>query len=325
MNVDNFVVRPQRRWVEIYRKLDRWGHLTPTEADEVAEHLSGLPSAVRDDDEPAKRFDLLILRLQLCVLNAEPNFERLRDHVREIASALLAVTNIPAVGQQQELLDEVAGEAWWVDVTLPMLDLLRRRIRLLVRLIDKTGRLTVYTDFVDQQGEAVEVSLAGLTMGSSFERFQAKVRRYLRAHQDSIALNKLRLNRPLTAVDLAELERMLAESGTGDAEDIDRARAQSDGLGLFVRSLVGLDREAASEALSGFIADRTPTAGQLHFLDLVVGYLTEHGVMAPGLLYESPFTDIAPLGPESLFTSGEVDALIATLHGIRDTAVGLAS
>lgn len=324
MNVDNVVVRPQRRWVEIYAHLDRWQTLAEPEAADVAEHLSGLPSTVRDDDEQAKRFDLLILRLQLCVLNAEPGFDRLRDQVREIASALLEVTNIPAVREQSELLDEVAGEEWWIDVTLPMLELLRRRVRLLVRLIDRARRLVVYTDFVDSLGEATEVALSGISVGTDFDRFQAKARVYLRAHEDHVALQKLRRNKPLSASDLDELERMLGESGVGGPEDIERAREQGHGLGLFIRSLVGLDRDAATDALSGFSAGRTLNASQLHFLSLVVSHLTEHGLMDAGLLYESPFTELAPLGPESLFTSDEIDHLLAALDQVRLTAVAAA-
>jgi type I restriction enzyme R subunit len=38
---------------------------------------------------------------------------------------------------------------------------------------------------------------------------------------------------------------MLVEAGTGSNDDVDRAKKESLGLGLFVRSLVGLDREAA--------------------------------------------------------------------------------
>ena len=53
-----------------------------------------------------------------------------------------------------------------------------------------------------------------------------------------MAVRKLRMNKPLTAADLAEVERMLAESG-GGPEDIARARQVAEGLGLFVRSLVG--------------------------------------------------------------------------------------
>jgi len=119
------------------------------------------------------------------------------DQVRDIASALLEVTNIPAVGAQQQLLDDVAGEEWWTDVTLPMLELLRRRIRLLVRLVPKARRFLVYTDFADQLGDAAEVTLSGISVGTDIQRFEAKVRVYLRAHEDHVALQKLRRNRAL--------------------------------------------------------------------------------------------------------------------------------
>jgi type I restriction enzyme R subunit len=125
---------------------------------------------------------------------------------------------------------------------------------------------------------------------------------------------------PLTPTDLLELERMLAESGVGEPADIENAKRQANGLGLFVRQLVGLDRDAATDALTDFIAGRTLTASQLDFTNLVVTYLTENGVMDAGQLYESPFTGLAPLGPESLFTSADIDALIATLDRVRATA-----
>lgn len=82
-----------------------------------------MPTAVRDSDEEAKRFDLRILRLQLACLGAGPGFDRLRTDVQAIAQALLEQINIPAVRTQEPLLREVAGDEWWQDVTLPMLEL----------------------------------------------------------------------------------------------------------------------------------------------------------------------------------------------------------
>jgi type I restriction enzyme R subunit len=119
------------------------------------------------------------------------------------------------------------------------------------------------------------------------------------------------MNRALTAADLAELQRMLAESGVGGAEDIQRATGESQGLGLFVRSLVGLDRQAAKEALAGFVAGLA--ANQIEFVNLIVDHLTEHGLMEAARLYESPFTDLTPRGPEALFTSTQVDELVRVL------------
>ena len=51
----------------------------------------------------------------------------------------------------------------------------------LVRLVPKARRHLVYTDFEDQLGAPVEVALSGLPVGTDLQRFEAKVRVYLRA------------------------------------------------------------------------------------------------------------------------------------------------
>lgn len=153
-----------------------------------------------------------------------------------------------------------------------------------------------------------------------FERFRLKARVILRAHENHLTLFKLRRNLPLTESDLAELGRMLIESGTGSVNDIHRASAQAHGLGLFVRSLVGLDREAATQALSGLVSAKNFSANQLEFLNLVVTHLTERGVMEPALLYEPPFTGFAPQGPDALFTSAQVEVLFGALAYVKACA-----
>jgi type I restriction enzyme, R subunit len=47
-------------------------------------------------------------------------------------------------------------------------------------------------------------------------------------------------------------------------------------LGLFVRSLVGLDREAAKSALGKFASGSTLTANQIEFVNEIVDHL--HGL-----------------------------------------------
>jgi type I restriction enzyme R subunit len=138
-----------------------------------------------------------------------------------------------------------------------------------------------------------------------------------KAHEDHVAIQKLRRNKPLTPTDLEELERMFVEAGVGAAEDVAQAAAESKGLGLFVRSLVGLDREAAKEALGAFLDGQTHRANQIQFATEVVDYLTEHGTMPVERLYEAPFTSYHPLGVEGVFPSAEVDQLIATLEDVR--------
>ncbi|SCE97728.1 DEAD/DEAH box helicase family protein [Micromonospora chokoriensis] len=321
MRLDNIVVRPHRRLVEYFVDFENWHRLSPEVSAQLATELAGLPSEVRDDGEEAKRFDLLILRLQLGLLVPDGRFNRHRTEVQEIAAALLEQTTIPAIRERVTLLDEVAGDEWWQDVTLPMLELARRRIRDLVRLVPKARRAVVYTNFADEIDQVVEMPFAGVSTGTDLDRFREKVRVYLRTHEDHLAVQKLRRNRPLSGTDLAELERMLGESGVGDKQDIDQARRASEGLGLFIRSMVGLDREAAREAFSEFLTGRALNAAQLDFINLIINDLTANGVMDPGRLYESPFNAIAPHGPEVLFPSADVDRLCAILAVVKRNAM----
>ena len=57
-------------------------------------------------------------------------------------------------------------------------------------------------------------------------------------------------------------------------------------------------------------------------INLVVDQLTDQGVMTAEALYESPFTDVAPEGPEAIFTPEEVSRLVQVLEAVRSTAVG---
>jgi type I restriction enzyme R subunit len=319
MNIDNFVVRPQRKSVEKFSAREIWQQLNAEDFNELAGHVAGLPTEVVDDDEDAKRFDMLVLRAQLAILQAQPGFSGLQEKIQAIAIALESQDSIPAIKAQMVLIQAVASDEWWQDVTVTMLEGMRKKLRALVKLIEKSKRIVVYTDFEDELGTASPVDLPDVGMGLNLARFRDKARQFLRAHEDHLALQRLRRNQPLTASDLVELEKMLMDAG-GSQALIDQAKQENQSLGIFIRSLVGLEREAAVQAFNEFVADTTASAKQIEFINIIIEELTEHGVMDPNRLYESPFTDIHSLGADGVFTQDKADKLRAVLNDIWQRA-----
>ena len=219
------------------------------------------------------------------------------------------------------LIQSLTGEEWWEDVTVAMLETARKRLRALVKLIEKGKKNVVYTNFEDELGDETAIDLPQVGTGMNLAKFKDKARQFLKAHESHVSLQRLRRNQPLTPSDLTELERMLVEAG-GSQEVIEQAKEQSHGLGIFIRSLVGLDSETARQAFSQFITGTTATASQIEFIDLIVQELTENGVMEPARLYEPPFIDINDKGPEAIFLPARVTEMVRVLEEIRERAVG---
>ena len=318
MNLDNFLVRPKRRLVEQFVKTDAWEELTPEEQTQLKQEVAGLPSSTPPDGLEAKQFDLLILRLQLTLLRGEPGFGKMQERVQEIAQLLEEQTAIPLVAAKLSFIQEVQTPLFWEDVTVVRLERVRRELRELVQFIERRKRSTVITDFVDEIGEGVAVDLPGIAIGVDPEKVREKALVFLRKHQDDLSIHKLRFNEPLTGEDLAALEEIFASEGSSP-EEIEAAKKEENGLGLFVRSLVGLDREAAKTALSGFMHGKNLTANQIEFTNLIINHLSSRGWIELARLYTSPFTDIHPHGVDGLFDETSTLALIAALQAIRRT------
>jgi len=53
-------------------------------------------------------------------------------------------------------------------------------------------------------GDETIMELPGVGGGADFERFRAKARQFLKAHEDHIAIHRLRFNEPLKAADVKE-------------------------------------------------------------------------------------------------------------------------
>ena len=321
MNLDNFVVRTKRRTVEKFAKKESWEELNAADRQVLAQELASLPTQMERESEEAKRFDLLVLNLQLALLGKEPAYERLRDQVIKIAGLLEEKHTIPMVGKQMTHIQDVQTEVWWQDVTVPMLEVIRRRLRDLVQFIEKKERKPIYTNFEDEMGAESNIELSEFAGQDTFERFRDKARAFLRKHLDIDAVRKLHTNEPLSTGDLVDLERVLTDNKIGKLDYIDQAKQENESFGIFVRTLVGLNREVAKGLFNDFLVGTNYNSNQIEFVNLIINQLVEHGIVEVSLLYESPFTDIAPRGPEAIFTADQIQRIIRLLDDIKSTAI----
>ncbi len=319
MPMENFLVRPKRALVERYAKTEAWTALGDAAVAELTDEVAKLPTALADADVEAKLFDALMLRLQLALLRSDLSFQKLAKSVRDIAERLESKASIPMVAQRLALIQDVQTDEFWQDVTVVQLETVRRHLRELVKFIEKKGQKVVYTNFEDEGGAPTPIDLPIGGGSQSFERFKEKVRHFLRPREQELALQKLRLGLGLTQDDLASLERMLVEANLGSEENY--MAAQEEGLGVFLRSLVGLDRQAAIKAFDTFLQGKALNANQQEFIAMLVEELTRTGVMSADRLFESPFVDVAPAGLQVLFGADGATQLTGILDRIRRSAV----
>jgi type I restriction enzyme R subunit len=321
MNVDNFLVRPHRRQVERFSERQAWDELSPADAGEAGKHLAGLPTELDPEDITARQFDLLLLNLQLAYLRAEPQLPRLQNQVMEIAALLEEKGTIPLVAAQMELILEIQTEEFWTGVTLPQLERVRKRLRDLVKFIERGQRKVIYTHFEDEMGPAAEAAIPYLASSINVAQYRKKVMQFLEAHRDHRAVVNLRLNKPLSPEDLAALEDLLYNlGGEGSREQFEASYGQPASLAAFIRGLVGLDRQTAQGAFARFLQAGRYNANQIRFVNQIAEYLTQNGVMDPGRLYEQPFTDYSPSGIDGLFPDPDAQEIVNVLALINRNA-----
>jgi type I restriction enzyme R subunit len=77
-------------------------------------------------------------------------------------------------------------------------------------------------------------------------------------------------------------------SGIGDLEQYKQIIHSDKSIGLFVRELGGLERGAAKETFAGYLDESKFNAQQIQFMNTIIDYLTQNGVMSPAQLAKPP-------------------------------------
>lgn len=312
---DNFAVKQHLRMIDKYQCEDDFNTLTYEHTLQIAEHIAPLvlPSS---DDISAARFDMLVYQIELALLTNKSTKRAKNDVVRK-ASALSKYGNIPAIAQQQEVIEQITQNGLLERAGISDFEDVRIKLRGLIKFIPEDERVRYDTNFTDDI-LSIEWNESELD-NDDLANYKKKVNYYILQHQDVPAIAKLKGNRPLTSTDVHSLEHILwSELGTKEQYDAQYGKTP---LGELVRSIVGLSQQAANEAFSQFLNDVTLDSQQMYFVRQVVNYIVRNGMMKDlAVLQESPFTD--PGSISELFDDAAIFmSLRAVIEGINRNAV----
>ncbi|OON84776.1 restriction endonuclease subunit R [Oribacterium sp. C9] len=317
LNRENFAVRQHIKYVDLYSSESNYNLLSYEDTLLVREEVA--PLILPDGDEiSAVRFDALMYGVELAELMGR-GYGRLKSDLMKKVSSIASVANIPEIQAQKDLITRILDTDYVERAGIEDFEHIREKLRNLMKYLphDKVRYDTDFTDdILDVQWNASELD------NDELKNYKAKAEYYIRQHQDNIVIAKLKSNKPLTSFDIEALENILWKE-VGTKEDYEKEYGQKP-LGEFVRSIVGLDMNAAKEAFSQFLENSSLDSRQIYFVNQIVEYIVHNGMLTDfSVLQESPFTDQGSV--VDIFTDLSVWASIRkVIDGINQNAGAVA-
>ena len=282
---DNFAVKQHLKYVELYSDPESYKALTYENTLEMTDELAPLIQP-DPDDVKALRFDALLYGIELAYL-AGNKYAKARHDLISKVQAVAGVANIPEIMAQQELIQKILKTDYLENAGINEFENIRENIRDLIKYIPVT-KIIYTTNFDD---EILSMTFHESELENDYlADYKAKAEYYVRQHQENETIAKLKSNIPMTEDDVAELERILW-SEVGTKQDYER-EIGSVPLGEFVRSVIGLDMNAAKAAFAEYLDSTQLDSRQIYFVNQIVEYIVHNGMMKDlSVLQDSPFTD----------------------------------
>ena len=277
-------VRAHLQTIEPYREREAWVCLSELDVAELKgiAHLLPRPK----ENEAAKKFDVLMLYLQLEQLDSTVKADNSRASVIKIAQLLEKKATIPAVRERMETIKEVQTAAFWDHCTLNSLERVRKELRELVHVLaesrDERRFVINIEDAISSDAVAAPVTLKAT--------YHDRVIDYLAKHTDNEVLRKIQNFEQLTTDDVNELQRIFWEE-LGTRTEFDEAtngKKYNHNVAAFIRVIQGVDRQKALALYTRFIKDGNLTGEQEQYLKEILNYLSENGDLQMSDFMEYP-------------------------------------
>ncbi|MGU8938329.1 DEAD/DEAH box helicase family protein [Clostridium perfringens] len=290
LNEDGYLVRMHLPYVHKYKNREVWQSIGELAQNDIKEHIAPIVNSI-NDDELAKRFDLVMYTIQLANLQ-NLGAKRGIKNVMQTAERLSKIGTIPEVKEKKAVIERVMTSEFWEEANIFDMDKVREDLRELLKYLEKVNQKIYYTNFNDMI--ISEKSNSSMYNVNDLESYRKKVEFYLKEHQNDLAIYKLRNNKSLTEEDIKTLENVLFNE-LGSKSDYEKEYKETP-VTVLVRKILGMDREAANEAFSEFLNNQNLNSKQIHFVKLIVDYIVKNGFIEDNrVLMEDPFRSVGSI------------------------------
>ena len=302
----------RERWeaVSHFKDDGAWVYLSEVDVNTLGTEIAPLlPKNTLDEN--AKKFDALVLMIELSLLDDETNAVKPVHSVQTIAEKLQEKATLPQVQAKMPTIKEVLSEVAWQNVSLQWLEKVREDLRDLLKFLMGQNNQWFSVDIEDKITD--EGMAAGIMPRMSYKQ---SVLDFLSKNRNLPVLKKIYELEQLTTADISELERILWQE-LGSKDDYIRYTkdmACGSNVAVFIRSMVGVDRKNAVRRFSDFISGSELSAEQEEFLLNIIAYVCENGDITKDIVVNEPPFDqqLSVFTPYMLPLAKYID----TIHGV---------
>lgn len=286
LNTHRIDVRRERSFVDKYRVAKSWQFLSKVDVLDLMHHLAPLMTPTTED-EGAKRFDLILLQLELSLLEKTKTDSRYQSKVVRLARLLEAKPTIPQIKEKISTIQAVQTDVFWKNVSLDSLERVRLDLRDLMKFLKGDSNETFTVDIEDEV-----VALKEFSTIHGVLTYKQRVLEYLSENKENPVLQKIHKLEQLTHNDILQLEAILwKQLGTKSSYDEHVSNSFSGGnVAVFIRSMIGIDRSVAMLKFSEFLSLNELNSKQQEYLNTILTYVSENGdITSSTIINDSPF------------------------------------
>lgn len=302
LNRNRLDVRRELRIVETYSKQEAMQCLSMGDVMLLKGNIAPLFKNATVNASVLK-FDALVLKSQLSLVDETVNADSSERKITDIARYLKEKkASIPQVLAKMAVLEEVLSTHFWENKSIVSLERIRLELRNLLQYLEGDDKGQTFTvnikDTFEQDNTGVKVA--------PIRTYRKRAEDYLKEHlPNDVTLQKIYHLEPLTEQDIKRLEQIFWYE-LGSREEFDaqtRTKPYQRNVAAFIRSIIGIEQEAALEKYRALIHGSELSRIQEEYLRTLIKYVCENGDIATVVLQQPPFnkfTTIFKNSPKSL-------------------------